>query len=402
MKLTMVIPTYWGREKRIGWKPGDAIYDHPTPLDENGTLGRAIESLNILKDREFELVIIAAATSEDIEKEVEIKVKKIISEAKSPVKTYFFSHSQLNKLKEKLPNNLNYLLSLRGYSNIRNLCLYLPHILDSEVALLIDDDEVFEDPYFIEKAKEFIGKTVDGNEILAVAGYYLQENNDYLLEKEFKPYMFYWNKFEAMNEGFRKIIGEEPRLKKTPFVFGGNMVIHKRLFTKVPFDPDVTRGEDIDYLMNVKMFGYEFYLDNKLAIKHLPPPKPHPTWRRIREDILRFFYEREKIRKQKSVTGMRIIRADDFEPYPGAFLKDDLEEKVAKASEILATEYLAEGKPEDAKESLNNIKIAKKGAIPNKDPFENLLKIQKDWEELMRISDSEEIKKELFGFIQRD
>ncbi len=402
MKLTMVIPTYWGREKKIGWKPGDAIYDHPTPLDEIGTLGRAIESLNILNYRDFELVIIAAATSEDIEKDVEKKVKEIISKANSPVKTYFFSHTQLNKIKEKVPDNLSYLLRLRGYSNIRNLCLYLPHILNSDIALLIDDDEVFEDPNFIEKAKEFIGKTIDGEEILAVAGYYLQENNDYLLNKEFKPYMFYWNKFEAMNRGFREIIGKEPRLKKTPFVFGGNMVIHKKLFTKVPFDPDVTRGEDIDYLMNAKMFGYEFYLDNKLAIKHLPPPKPHPTWRRIREDILRFFYEREKIRKQREISGMRKIKAEEFDPYPGIFLKEDLEEKVAKASEILATEYLTEGKREDAKESLNNIKIAKESASPSKNPFENLLKVQKDWEELMKISDSEEIKGKFLNLILQD
>ncbi len=403
MKLTMVIPTYWGREKKIGWKEGDAIYDHPTPLDEEGTLGRAIESLNVLNERDFELVIIAAATSEEIEKEVEKRVRKIISKSKSPVKTYFFSHSHLNRIRQNSPfQEQNYLLQLRGYSNIRNLCLFLPHILDSEIALLIDDDEVFEDPYFIEKAKEFIGKTVDGEEILAVAGYYLQENNDYLLKKDFKPYMFYWNKFEAMNRGFKEIIGKEPRLKKTPFVFGGNMVIHKKLFTKVPFDPDVTRGEDIDYLMNAKMFGYEFYLDNKLAIKHLPPPKPHPTWRRIREDILRFFYEREKIRKQREISGMRKIEAEEFDPYPGVFLKDDLEEKVAKASEVLATQYLIEGKTEDAEESLNNIKIAKKSAIPLKNPFENLLKIQKDWEKLMKIADSKEIKKKFLNLILQD
>ncbi len=403
MKLTMVIPTYWGREKDIGWQPGDAVYDHPTPLDEEGTLVRAIESLNILNDKEFELVIIAAATSQDIEETVENKVKELVKKAKSPVKTYVFTHSDLEKVKNKLPESeLSYLLQLRGYSNIRNLCLFLPHILSSDVALLIDDDEVFEDPFFIEKAKEFIGKEYKGEKILAVAGYYLQEDNEYLLSKEFKPYMFYWNKFESMNEGFRKIIGEEPRLKKTPFVFGGNMVIHRELFMKVPFDPDVTRGEDIDYLMNAKMFGYEFYLDNKLAIKHLPPPKPHPTWRRVREDILRFVYEREKIRKQKEVEGMVKIKPEDFDPYPGVFLKNDLEDKIAKASELLALEYLAEGNPEDAKETLNNIKIIKESAIPRKDPFENLLKIQKDWEKLMKITDDMEVKKSLIEEFLRE
>jgi hypothetical protein len=36
----MVIPSYWARESEIGWKEGDTIYDHPTPLDNEGTLLR--------------------------------------------------------------------------------------------------------------------------------------------------------------------------------------------------------------------------------------------------------------------------------------------------------------------------------------------------------------------------
>jgi len=41
MKVTMVIPSYWARESGVGWKEGDAIYDHPSPLDSEGTLLRA-------------------------------------------------------------------------------------------------------------------------------------------------------------------------------------------------------------------------------------------------------------------------------------------------------------------------------------------------------------------------
>ena len=48
MKITMVIPSYWARESAAGGKEGDAVYDHPTPLDSEGTLLRAIESTGIL------------------------------------------------------------------------------------------------------------------------------------------------------------------------------------------------------------------------------------------------------------------------------------------------------------------------------------------------------------------
>jgi hypothetical protein len=36
MKATMVIPSYWTRESKAGWQTGDAVYDHPTPLDSEG------------------------------------------------------------------------------------------------------------------------------------------------------------------------------------------------------------------------------------------------------------------------------------------------------------------------------------------------------------------------------
>ena len=42
-KVTMAIPSYWGRPRDQGWREGDLVFDHPTPLDEEGTLRRALE-----------------------------------------------------------------------------------------------------------------------------------------------------------------------------------------------------------------------------------------------------------------------------------------------------------------------------------------------------------------------
>ncbi|HHE72821.1 MAG TPA: hypothetical protein ENL34_11140, partial [Chloroflexi bacterium] len=81
MKTVMTIPTYWGRESAVGWQEGDAVYDHPTPLDTEGTLARTLKSMEILKDRDFQLVVLACATSEDIETQVEEKVQRIVADA---------------------------------------------------------------------------------------------------------------------------------------------------------------------------------------------------------------------------------------------------------------------------------------------------------------------------------
>jgi hypothetical protein len=403
MKLTMVIPSYWARESEVGWKEGDAIYDHPTPLDAEGTLFRAIQSIERLEDKDFQLAIIAVATAEDIESEVEKKVVSIIKAANPGVEIMLFGHSQLTQIHELISEGKKEyidLLQLRGYSNTRNLCMFIPHALGSEVAVLIDDDEVFEDPKFISKAKEFIGREIGGRTINAVAGYYLQPNGDYHVKKPYRPWMKYWDQSERMNEAFDKIIGTEPRLKETPFVFGGNMVIHRNLFTVVPFDPNVGRGEDIDFLINARMLGHPFFLDNQLSIMHLPPSKAHPTWMQLREDIYRFIYERAKIKTQKEMKGMIQVRPEDFDPYPGCFLKSNLEEKVEQACKLLSEEYLAQGDIKGSEEALNNIAFAKTDAVPKFDPFQKLCELQKRWQELMLFTSREDIRSRMRDIIK--
>jgi len=398
MKVTIVIPSYWARESEDGWKEGDGIYDHPTPLDREGTLRRAIQSLAVLKDKDFQLAVIAVATAEDIETEVEKKVANIIKSASSTtgIEVLLFGHSQLRQIHDILiskgKGEYIDLLQLQGYSNIRNLCMFISHILGSEVAVLIDDDEIFEDPEFMTKAKKYIGKTIGGKIVNAIAGYYLQPDGDYHVKKPFRPWMEYWNQYDKMNEAFDKVIGTEPRLKETPFVFGGNMVIHRNLFTVVPFDPNVPRGEDIDFLINARMFGFTFFLDNQLSIRHLPPPKTHPIWMQLREDIYRFIYERVKIEHQREIKGMSKIYPEDFDPYPGCFLKKDLEGKIEKSCKLLSEEYLAQGDKKGSEEALNNIILAKSDAVPKSDLFQNLCNLQKRWQELMEYTSKRDVR----------
>jgi hypothetical protein len=406
LKFTMVIPSYWARESKVGWQRGDAIYDHPTPLDNEGTLIRAIQSIKILRDTDFQLVIIAVATAEDIETKVEKKVANTIKSASETigVEISLFGPSHLRQVHELLISQgrkkYSELLKLRGYSNIRNLCLFIPHIFGSEAAVLIDDDEVFEDPEFMSKAKEFIGENIEGRTINAVAGYYLQPGGDYRLEKSSHPWMKNWGQYDSMNEAFDKVIGTEPRLKETPFVFGGNMIVHRNLFSVVPFDPKVLRGEDIDFLINARMFGFTFFLDNQLSIQHLPPPKTHPAWMQLRQDIYRFVYEKAKIENQKEVRGMTKVYPEDFDPYPGCFLKGDLEEKIETSCQLLSKEYLAQGDRRGSEEALNNITLAKTHAGLEPDPFQSLCQLQKNWQELMEYTSKREVRFRIMGIIQ--
>jgi hypothetical protein len=398
MKITMVIPSYWGRKKEEKRQTTDTIYDHPTPINVEGTLGRLLGSLSILTPKEFRIVILAVSAAEEIRAEVEQKVASIVKEKSGDSEPLIFTSSHLSKihqfLTKKNKGDLIPLLQLDGYSNVRNLCTFIPHLMDSEIAVLIDDDEIFEDPSFLDKTTEFIGKEKHGDRVLAVAGYYINPDDDFLLNREISPWMTYWNKIDCMNRAFKELIAKGPRLKVTPFAFGGNLVIHRDLFTRIPFDPSIPRGEDIDFLINARMFGYKVYLDNQLSIKHAAPPKTSPTWERIREDIFRFVFERKKLEGQKGYPGLHPLQASDLDPYPGEFLKDDLEDKIYRSNQMLAIDYIAKGDAESASECMKNIYLANAHALSNDNPYYELLRLQADWEKLMDFFSSEKIAEE--------
>lgn len=404
MKVTMVVPSYWGRKRKEERRETDDVYDHPTSLDEKGTLDRLLESISVLKNKNFTLVILGVATASDIQEEVELKLTSIIREAGVDVETLFFSYSQLSKIHNYLANQHKNefipLLQLKGYSNIRNLCVFIPHLLGSEVAVLIDDDEIFEDPLFMNKALEYIGNTYLGRKVLAVAGYYINPDNDFLLNRDILPWMTYWNKIDCMNRAFRKIIGQSPRLKETPFAFGGNMVLHREMFTCIPFDPCVPRGEDMNFLISGKMFGFSFFLDNELHIKHDPPSKSHPHWRRVREDIFRFIFERTRINSQKPKENMVQVVPEELDPYPGEFLRDDLEERIFRTNLMLAADYLLQGDNEGASECMKNISLSHTQAVPEKNPFDSFLELQATWKKLMDYFSSSKVNREVCDLLQ--
>lgn len=345
-KVTMVIPTYWGLPEGKNIEE-DKVFDHPTPLNQKGTLGRTLESLSVLERNDFSLVLIVASNSSSIEGEAITRVEEICRPFKKKYDIRLLHYENINNLREKLLNrevdpDACTLLNLNNYSSVRNMCSIAGILNNSEIVIFIDDDEVFNDSRFIEKAVEFVGREKDGERILAVAGYYINSNGEYRLDDNNVPLWRkqFWNNATAMNQAFDQIIGKKPRLKQTSFVFGGNMVIHKELLSRVPFDPEITRGEDIDFLINVRISGIKFWLDNTLSIIHLPPSKKNPQWLIFREDIKRFLYEKKKIMDHSS---NKEISSKALMPYPGLFVGNDLEDKILKANELLYQYYKKTG-----------------------------------------------------------
>ena len=390
MRKVVLIPTYWARKKTDGWQDGDAVYDHPTPLDDEGTLGRTLESMKQLTVKDFKLVLLVCPTTPEVAKEAEERVIEIVRQVDLKAETYIFTISDLARMSEiiyetDMLHRTSSLLTMMGYANVRNMCLLCADVLAADAAILIDDDEVFEKIDWVERSTEFLGKRIYGDVVYGMAGYYVNKFDQYYDDVKSESWMTYWDRFGFKAKAFDEIIGCPPRIKRTPFAFGGAMIIHRDMFQSVPFDPHITRGEDIDYVINSRMYGFTFFLDNTLSIKHLPVPKKHPQWKRIREDIYRFVYERAKISSQYKSGNMVMVTPEDFDPYPGEFLRNDLDEKIFRSNMMLAADYMMSGDAEGCAESLNNIAISRKDAKPNFDAFSRYRLNQKLWEQISTI-----------------
>ena len=405
MQLSLVFPMFWGRKKKKIYKKNDQFYDHPTALDEVGTIPPLFESMNVLDDRDFDVIAVAGANAPSKARAVEQAAGKLLHKhaKKAGVKLHFFSYSHLERLHQFLHqigrDDLQETIALVGYSPMRNACLVAAHILGKEVAVSIDDDCQFIEPTYVRRIKEQITTEFEGEPILAYCGPYLTESGSIYQERSKSPHVVYWNVIDVMNEMFRRYIVETPGVKETPFAIMGNIAVHRDFFTQVPLDPPLQRGEDMDWVMNAHILGKRFIMDTELLIKHTPPPRPYPTWRPMREDIYRFRYQQAKIANSKSGDGYQQLDRERYFPYPGVFYQDDFLDRVYRACTTLAIDYLTQGKKDAARESLNNIYHAHYLAEPKVDPFQSYLAFQKKWVEMMIIIGERrpEVQKFVFG-----
>lgn len=336
--MWVVIPTYWGQAD-VG------VYDHPTPLGGESTLPKLLDSL-LQQDfsSDFSVLVLVSATSPAYEGEVTAFVRELLTPYDKKL-NLFLADVESSQLvdQELVTYGLDLrIASMRGYAAVRNMQLLTPMMMGAEIIIAVDDDEVLPENYLRQTGK-WIGKIHDGHRMTGIAGPYLNASgNPYMAEVETVRNILI-DKSVFMNETLRQVMTGSNNLVKTPMAFGGNMIFHRELFLQVGFDPAITRGEDIDYLINARIAGHSFYFDPELTITHLPPRHfESPQYAKMRQDVIRFIYEREKIR-------LHHLPANDFIPYPGYLLGDDFDAAALDALHIFATPEMMTrfGTPED-------------------------------------------------------
>ena len=327
MNPAIIIPTFHQAAADRDKSLAESIYDHPTPLDAPGTLERCLESLQ--KVQGLGQIIITVSHNEAGE-----KVKGIVDRFPQ-MHTLVISESEAAIVQQRL-EQLGFgdtadKIGVHGYSAVRNLGLVISNILGFDSVVFLDDDEVVEDPEFLIKAMYGLGKLTRREiPILAKSGYYLNAKGSFLSMSQNKWYNHYWQQGSAFNNWITKAMSG-PRLSRSNHVCGGCLSLHKQAYMRVPFDPWIPRGEDLDYLINLRMYGSDVWFDNQWYLVHLPPQERHEG-HRFRKDIFRWIYEYYKIEFSQSQIDLLQIKPSSLEPYPGPFLERGLEKRIKRTA----------------------------------------------------------------------
>lgn len=137
------------------------------------------------------------------------------------------------------------------------------------------------------------------------------------------------------------------------------------------------RGEDLDYMLNLRMYGSDVWFDNQLVVRHLPPEIPSEGVR-FRQDIYRWLYEYRKLEYSRTQIDLLQIRAQDLKPYPGIFLDKDIEKRILWTARMRSL-----GRP-DKKEYRAAAKIATgEASIFAQRNCKNYFEFQRIWPKFM-------------------
>lgn len=321
MNPVIIIPTYVRARQTSVDKGVLQTYDHATPLGARGELGRCLESLQNVNG--VGQIVVLVACTEDIAEQAESQVHAICRQFPT-LHTAVFGRAENELVQQRMSQlglgTLYDEVGLCSYGAIKNFGLVVAHVLGFDSVVFIDDDEIVDDPDFLSKAVYGLGKmTRNGVPILAKSGYYLNEEGSYKSSKKNSWADRNWPQAELFNEWIERVMAGK-RLSRSNHACGGCLALSEEAYKRVAFDPYISRGEDLDYLLNLRMYGSDMWFDNQLCLRH-NPPRTNNRALRFRQDVYRWTYEYRKMEFSRTQIDLLQLKPSSLEPYPGPFLE---------------------------------------------------------------------------------
>ncbi len=318
----VVIPTFWTRRRGRQDERLLGVYDHPTPIDQDGTLPDCLSSLERVKGL-GRVVVIVAASDAALEDDAADRAHRIIREFPG-IDSIMIGPAVIGSLHRRLEQvefaDMIHGVNLVGYGAVRNVGLIASAVLGCDEVVFVDDDQIVTSADFLETGLLGLGQKFEGSNtpILAKTGYYTDARGRY--QRHDTPHWsdMFWRQRDALNEAL-SVVAKPPRFQRSNVAFGGCLALHRHMYANVSFDPWVLRGEDFDYVINARMHGADVFLDDKWSVIHQPPEILSPALR-FRQDVYSFVYEHRKIEFAKSQVDLRQVTPKAMMPYPGRFI----------------------------------------------------------------------------------
>lgn len=335
MNPVVVIPSYWDQAAGHGRLGERGAYDHTTPIDgDRSGLELCMTSLEGVGGI-VRVVVLVVAPAECEEA------------ARARVEAVCRAHPNLNPLVVGTPEAAHVeravsrmahhvageTVSLRGYGAIRNMGLAVAAILGHDVVVFLDDAEEALDKDFLAKATWGLGSLTRQNlQVLAKSGFFVDES-DSPYAKSCVPWSErYWSKALDFNRVMKRVQTSSSRITRSNHLCGGCCALHVAAWSKVPFDPYITRGEDLDYLLDLRANGIDVWFDNEWCVRARTPEQGAGAPSLFMQDIYRWLYEYRKLDAMNARRDLRTITPESLMPYPAPWLSSGVRRRIFRTA----------------------------------------------------------------------
>lgn len=382
MNTVIIIPTYVCNSITSRGAGVIDTYDHMNPISRDGELVRCLSSL---RDIKIELPIaILVVAEKGAEQAAEDKIRDQAAHYPE-LNISVIAQTEEQGLHDRMKNlglgEFSSGIALSGYGASKNFGLAYAASMGYTEVIFIDDDEVVEDSDFVENACYGLGMlTQRGVPILIKSGFYIDKNGSYKSKARSNWYDRFWQQHRGFDQWIEHAM-HGPRLSSSNTACGGLLAIHREAYRRVSFDPWIARGEDLDFLFNVRMYGSEIWFDNMWKIRHLPPAISKVEAKRFTQDIYRWFYEKRKLEFSSTQIDLLQIQYQNLSPYPGPFMESSI-----KFNTFMTAILRSIGKAGQRKGYLNAAMSARRGAKTYaKDNCSNYFTFQHSWPEIITM-----------------
>ena len=331
MNPAIVIPTFWGRGDNsgpLGWR---GPFDRSTPLDaKDPQLEACLASLDQV-DGVLRVIVLLAASAED-EPQARERVESICA-AHPSLNPLVIGSQEASHVEHAVSRMAHHVagetVSLHGYGAIRNMGLAVSAILGHDVVVFLGEDRVATDADFLLKAAWGLGSLTRQNlRVLVKSGFFLDEDGDPYASPNTEWSEKYWSKAADFNRVMERAQMEAPRITRSNHLCGGCCALHAAAWSKVPFDPYITRGEDLDYLLDLRANGLDVWFDNEWSVRTQSAGEQAPASALFMRDMYRWLYEQRKLDVMNARRDLRTITPESLMPYPAPWLSPQVRKRA--------------------------------------------------------------------------